>query len=205
LSAAFLGSNGSGNIVTAEWTGIPSPSATDWLGLYLPGAPNSAYLGWIYVSCSTSPGVARASGSCAFTIPFSVTQGTYELRLLANNGYTNITTSNTFAIGNSGGGPTISAEATNVPRGSSLTVTWSGIASPSATDWIWLIPPGANQFSSFSPWIYLSCSRTPGTPRASGSCPLVVPPSLAPGTYELRLMANDGWTALARSNSFVVE
>jgi hypothetical protein len=193
----------SGGSVTAAWTGIPSPSATDWLGLYLPGTPNSAYLGWIYVNCSKSPGVARASGSCTFTIPFAVNPGTYELRLLANNGYTDIITSNSFTIGN--GGPAIGSGAASVPRGSSLTATWSGVVSPSSTDWIWIVAPGTSLFSSSSPWIYVSCAQTPGTPRASGSCPLVVPPSLAPGTYELRLMANDGFTTLAQSGSFVVQ
>jgi hypothetical protein len=42
----------------ALWNGIASPSPTDWVGLYQPGAVNGEYPQWIYVSCSPahSPG-----------------------------------------------------------------------------------------------------------------------------------------------------
>ena len=74
-----------GGIVTAEWRGVKSPTTTDWIGLYKPGAEAGAYEEWIYTStCSQSPGVtAKASGSCPFKVPASTTQGTYELRLYA--------------------------------------------------------------------------------------------------------------------------
>ena len=36
-----------GGEVTARWTGLDSPAATDRIGLYAPGAPNSAFLAWI--------------------------------------------------------------------------------------------------------------------------------------------------------------
>jgi hypothetical protein len=87
-----------GGTITATWSGIATPSATDWLGLYTPGAANTAYLAWIYVSCSQTPGAARAAGSCAFVVPSTVAPGTYQLRLLANNGFTPLATSNTFTV-----------------------------------------------------------------------------------------------------------
>jgi hypothetical protein len=57
---------------------------------------------------------------------------------------------------------------------------------------------------AFIGWTYVSCSQTPTSPRADGSCFYAVGNSIAPGTYELRLLVDDGFTALAVSNSFTV-
>src|SRR5262249_32286240 len=65
----------SGAIVTATWSGIGSPSATDWIGLYAQGAAETAFIEWIYVSCSHSPASAQAAGSCPFTIPADLSPG----------------------------------------------------------------------------------------------------------------------------------
>jgi hypothetical protein len=40
--------------------------------------------------------------------------------------------------------------------------------------------------------------------KTAGSCALVVPAELAPRTYELRLLASNGYTTLATSNAFTV-
>jgi hypothetical protein len=48
----------------------------------------------------------------------------------------------------------------------------------------------------------LAWRYTTGT--ASGNVPLTIPGSLAPGTYELRIFANEGYTRLGTSNTFVV-
>ena len=61
-----------GGTTTATWSGITTPTPTDWIGLYTPTAANTAYIDWIYVSCSKTPGSARASGSCPFTVPTTV-------------------------------------------------------------------------------------------------------------------------------------
>ena len=98
----------------------------------------------------------------------------------------------------------LTASPTTIPAGGMLTATWNGIAAPTPTDWIGLFAPSAAN-TAFIDWIYVSCSKTPGSPRASGSCPFIVPASLAPGNYELRLLANDGFTdLLATSNVFTV-
>jgi hypothetical protein len=98
------------------WSGITSPSATDWLGLFQPGAPNTAYIDWIYVSCSKTPNGSGAAGSCSFVVPATVAPGTYQLRLLANDGYTLLATSNNVAVTSSG--PTVSANPASIlPRG----------------------------------------------------------------------------------------
>jgi len=87
-----------GGSVTATWSGIVSPSSTDWIGLYAPGAAESAYLAWIYVSCSQTAGSAKAAGACAFGIPGTLTLGAYELRLFANNSYTRLATSPALTV-----------------------------------------------------------------------------------------------------------
>ena len=97
---------------------------------------------------------------------------------------------------------TLTASPASIPAGGTLTSAWTAIASPTSTDWIGLYQRGAAADSYFN-WIYVSCSKTPGSPRSSGSCPFVVPASLPAGTYELRLFANDSEVkTLAISNGF---
>ena len=80
-----------GGTVTATWAGIPSPTPTDWLGLYMPGANDTAYLAWRYTT-------GAASGAVPFTIPGTIAPGTYELRLFSNNGFTRLASSNSFTV-----------------------------------------------------------------------------------------------------------
>jgi subtilisin family serine protease len=87
-----------GGTVTATWNGIAVPTSTDWIGLYAVGAGDGAYLAWLYVSCTHTPGAAQAGGSCPLQIPGSVPPGAYELRLFAANGYTRLATSGTFNV-----------------------------------------------------------------------------------------------------------
>lgn len=87
-----------GSNVTASWSGIVSPTVRDWIGLYETGAANTAFVAWEYVSCSTAPTVAKASGSCGLTIPTNLAVGTYELRLLANDGFNVLATSGPLAV-----------------------------------------------------------------------------------------------------------
>jgi glucose/arabinose dehydrogenase len=189
-----------GASVTATWSGIASPTATDWIGLYVAGTADTSYLGWIYVSCAQTPGSAAAAGSCAFAVPSGTTPGGYELRLFANNGYTRLATSNPFTVS---AATTLTASPTTVAAGGSVTATWSAIASPSPTDWIGLYTPGAGDMA-YVTWIYVSCSQAPGAATAAGSCPFAIPGGLTPGTYQLRLYASNGYTRLATSNAFTV-
>jgi chitodextrinase len=99
--------------------------------------------------------------------------------------------------------PTLTASPASIPSGGTLTSAWNGIASPTSRDWIGLYQRGAAN-ASYIDWIYVSCSKSPGTFRASGSCPFVTPTSVPSGTYELRLFANNGDNILATSNGFTV-
>lgn len=53
-------------------------------------------------------------------------------------------------------------------------------------------------------WIYVSCSKTPGSAAAAGACVFPIPGTVAAGTYELRLFSNNGFTKLAASNALTV-
>jgi hypothetical protein len=87
-----------GNSLTATWSGLISPSPTDWIGLYTVGAPNLPFWAWEYVSCTTTATSARASGSCSLQIPINVPPGAVEVRLFSNNGFTKLATSNPLTV-----------------------------------------------------------------------------------------------------------
>src|SRR5262249_33731549 len=87
-----------GGSVSATWSGIAAPTPTDWIGLYASGAGDGAFLAWLYVSCSQTPGAARASGSCTLQVPGGVAPGVYQLRLFAANGVTRLATSSVFNV-----------------------------------------------------------------------------------------------------------
>ena len=103
----------------------------------------------------------------------------------------------------SGQDTTLSVSPTTVQSGGTVTAAWSGIAMPTPADWIGLYVPGSYD-STFFDWIYVSCSKSPDSPRASGSCPFTMPSTLSPGAYQLRLFANNSTTLLAGSNGFTV-
>ena len=78
---------------------MSSPKITDWIGIFVPGSANSAYVSRIYdSSCSSFPffSTAKASGSCSFKVPS--TAGTYEFRLLASSGPTLLATSPSITV-----------------------------------------------------------------------------------------------------------
>ena len=179
-----------GGSVTAAWSGISAPTATDWIGLFVPGASDTSYPTWRYTT-------GTASGSVPFTIPATIAPGTYELRLFTNFTFTRIGKSNTFTV-TAPPQATLIATPSSVVAGGTVTATWSGISAPTATDWIGLYPTGASDhYTSRISWQY-------ATGTASGSVPYAIPATLASGTYELRLFTNFTYTRIGKSNSFVV-
>ncbi len=188
-----------GGTVTVTWNGIAAPSSTNWIGLYTPGALSQAHGGtWMYVSCSKTAATARPSGSCAFPIPSGLA-GSYELRLHAGGSWTSIATATLKITGAGGtsGGTTLTATPVSATPGSSVTVSWAGIVSPSGTNWIGLYVPGTSSQNHGGNWMYVSCIKTAGAARLNGSCAFPIPGTLAAGTYEFRLHASASWTAIA--------
>jgi len=147
---------------------------------------------WLFnSSCTQSIGTAKASGTCSVTMP--ATAGTYEFRLFGNNLFTLLATSNTVTVGGGGaaGTPnaaTLTVSPTSVKKGKTITVSWSGVQSPTSTDWISVYYPGAPNSQTLY-WVYTSsCSQKAGSAKASGSCTI---PMKREGTFEVRLFANN--------------
>jgi hypothetical protein len=87
-----------GGPVTVSWSNVSRPVTRDWLGLYTSRAPNTDRLSWkFYSSCTqTAAATAKASGSCSFTMP--TTTGTYQFRLINNEGFVDIATSPNLTV-----------------------------------------------------------------------------------------------------------
>ncbi|MGH2669863.1 MAG: hypothetical protein ACRDH5_12250, partial [bacterium] len=69
-----------GGVLTVRWTAPTPTSVYDWLGLYpVGGDPKTSYTWWTYTG-------GTASGSRTLTVP--TTPGSYEVRYLLNDGYT---------------------------------------------------------------------------------------------------------------------
>ena len=77
LTPAPLAVN-TGSPLAISWTAPAGRPATDWIGLYRVGDPNTAYGWWAYTSGATS-------GTLNLTSPSQA--GQYEFRYLLNNGY----------------------------------------------------------------------------------------------------------------------
>src|SRR5262249_38848324 len=201
LLSVSPGSVSAGGSVTATWSGIDAPTPTDSIGLYAPGTADTALLTGIFVSCTYTPGSAPPPGACASVTPAGLVPGVYELRLLANNVFTPIAITGVLTVTP----PTaLTVSTPMVTAGGGMDVAWTGIATPTSTDWIGLYTPGAPDTPFLSPWSHGSRTHTPRPPRAARARPLVIPAGLAPGTYELRLLANNVFTRLATSALFTV-
>jgi hypothetical protein len=135
LSASPAAVN-AGGTVTVAWANVSGPTRNNWVGLYTPGAANSAYLGGFYDDdCGQTAGTTSlAAGSCSFKMP--TTGGTYEFRLFASKATTLIWTSNAVTVTVVDANPTLSTSATaNVAPGGSAkdTATLAGGSSPTGT------------------------------------------------------------------------
>lgn len=117
--------------VTATWANVNTPTARDWIGLYLAAQGDQQFITWVYTSsCTQTPGTARPSGQCLFNIPSNAQAGNFNLRLYRNDGYGKIATSETIVVSIPPGGQGIpSPNGTRVPPAPSLVDaeggTWS--------------------------------------------------------------------------------
>ncbi len=194
-----------GGTVTATFSNVSSPTSNDWIAVYAQGAADSAYKTWFYdSSCTFTPGTAKASGSCTYTVPTNLPAGLYEFRLFSNNSWTRLAVSNAFTVTGGSSAVSLTATPTIVGTGDTVTATFSNVSSPTSNDWIAVYAQGAAD-SAYKTWFYdSSCTFTPGTAKASGSCTYTVPTDLPAGLYEFRLFSNSSWTRLAVSNAFTV-
>ena len=201
--ASFTASPGSiagGGTLTATWSGIQTPSTLDWIGFYAVGdAPNANPIDWMFTNCSKTQNLVGSSGTCPLTIP-NASPGNYELRLYS--GFNLLATSNSITVTGTVAGTTLAASPASISAGNTLTATWSGIPAPTPMDWIGLYVPGAPEASYFD-WIFVSCSKVASVALAAGSCPFTIP-NVPPGTYELRMYANNSASLLGISSAFTI-
>jgi subtilisin family serine protease len=172
-----------GGALTISWTAPPGQSATDWIGLFHVGDPNTAY-GWYgYTNGATS-------GTLSLTAPSF--GGQYEFRYFLQNTYTQ-------AGGNSAPVTVtsvpfiITAVPSSVSVGQQVTVSWNVPSGRPATDWVGLYRVGDADTGALW-WNY-----TQGT--SSGSLSVTAPAS---GQYEFRYFVQNTYTRVAISNSFSV-
>ncbi len=81
-----------GSVVSVAWSRIPAPTAADWIGLFAPGAEDSAPL------LGPLPRNGTTNGSATVPLPASLAPGIYEVRLFANAGASRLATSNAFIV-----------------------------------------------------------------------------------------------------------
>ena len=175
-----------GGTLTVAWRNIAAPTATDWVGVYAAGTADASYLTRFYTN-------GRASDRTLFLLPTDLVPGSYELRLFANDTMTRLATANAFSVAT---GPSLTGSPVAVAAGGTLSINWAGIAVPTATDWVGLMPLNASDAS------YVAWSHTTGA--ASGSLGLAIPESVPAGTYELRLFTQDTVQRLAVGNLVTV-
>jgi hypothetical protein len=129
LSASPASVNSGANI-TVSWTAPSGSSATDWIGLFATGSPNTAPVWRQYTG-------GAASGTASVAAP--ATAGTYEFRYLLNNTYTDVARSNPISV--TAVGPVISGVSAGAITANSATISWmTDVPSDSQVDYGTALP-----------------------------------------------------------------
>ncbi len=197
-----------GESVRVTWTAPRERSGTDWVGVYRTGSRDTQHVTWQYV-----PRTAETTGVLSFAIS---SEGTYEMRMFRNNGYTRATSDvptitvaratqspeedtdtgatdgdDTNGTPPSAGAYSVSFTQSEVARNEAFTVSWTAPADRTTSrDWIGIYRTGAGD-RQYLAWQYIPGSGTQGelTFRINRE-----------GTYEARLFTNNGYTRVARSS-----
>lgn len=180
-----------GDQVKFVWRDIVHENPLDWIGLYEVGSADESYLAYVYTD-------GHEDGSGSLTIPAKTEPGHYELRLFSRNSYTRL--ANTHDIrpfARTGFGVEAAArlklDIGTVKLGGKVISSWEGIPNPTSKDWIGLYERAAAD-ESYITYVYTNGQRT-------GSTSLTVPAKSEPGSYELRLFSNNGYTRLATTGA----
>jgi hypothetical protein len=184
---------GGGGTVTTTFADGPGNQG-DWWGVYLVGAPDTAYLSWGYLNgLQTMPGTGLTGATLPIVMP-SVA-GTYEVRWWANNDLVLIAKSGPITVA------TVTVSPASVATGGSVTTTFTnGPANPG--DWWGVYLVGAPDTAYLS-WGYLNGLQTMPSPGLSGATLSIAMPGVA-GTYEVRWWQNNDLVPIARSAPITV-
>lgn len=170
----------------------------DWVGLYCPAtAADTAFTASQYLNGSITPPITGvSSASLVFTAPAAAP--TCNARLFLNNGYTRLATSGTVSTTVT---PTMAVTTPMVSPGGVISVVIAnGPADP--TDWVGLFSTTAGDISH-QQWSYLNGFMVPPVAGRTGATLQFVAPTV-PGSYNLRLFANNTYSRLATSNTVTV-
>ena len=211
LSAAPAAMTSGSGPMTLTWSNIPNAANLDWIGLYPAGDAQSGALDWNWISCTRSAAGPKPSGTCSWTLN-NLATGTYEFRFFANNSTARIGTTNSFTVNNplptATAVPSFSitaAPGSVTAPGGKVTVTWSNMSSaspPGWLDWVAIYPAGNAQAAPID-WNWINCTRVPTQGANAGTCTFTLG-TVAAGSYEFRIMANNTSKIVGTSNAFVV-
>jgi hypothetical protein len=192
--------------VTDDYTNPVDPTEETTFSLYGLTALDVQY--WNGASWVTVPNGSVTNNTKVWTkLVFSAVKTT-SIRVLVNSSLTGYSRIVEVEAWSSGGGtvtptPTVSASSSSVAPGGTLTVGWSGVSSPSITDWIGVFNIGAGDFEYLS-YIYTSSgNQSAGSSASSAGSSLIGFPT-TPGTYELRLNRNNRAVRVATSSPITV-
>jgi uncharacterized protein YegP (UPF0339 family) len=191
LSATTVPLGGSLEVTVSNGPG----NRNDWVALSKAGSAPTSYLDWKYLNGTKSlPAAGLTSATLTFVIP--QTMGEYEFRFFANN----VLVAKSPVVTTLA--PTLMVSATSIAPGGSIQVTVANGPAYRA-DWVALAKVGSAT-SSYLDWKYLNDTRSmPATGVSSATLTFTMPQ--APGQYEFRLFANNGYTLLTVSSTVVVE
>lgn len=204
-----------GTDITLSWSGIPSPSGTDWFTIEHAGDSNTLYLVWCYAGNSAATGRwgQASSGtnegvSGSLIIPNFLSQvplmtGSYEISLNALGGFTEIVRSNTIIM--SGVVPVLTVSPSIVLPGGTVTVSWSSLPSSHNDDWMPFYVVGQTG-GNYTDWNYVgsqikATGSTPSTPTgnwASYTMPMTL------GDYYFNYNSVGLYQPVATSNTVTV-
>jgi poly(beta-D-mannuronate) lyase len=175
-----------GDTALLTWT-CGGTSVKDWIGLYPSSAtPDTGEVLWRYT------GGNAAAGKIGVVVPLDTPTGsTYEWRLFSNDGYTRIASAPMQVVNPSTGMQLVPSTA---PRGSTVQVRWTNIPNPERHDWIGLYPTTSTPKDEFVAWQYTDMNRP------AAEMPFVLPSTLTPGTYNLRMYADDTYTQIGAAS-----
>jgi hypothetical protein len=161
-----------------------SGSTRDWISIAVAGSPDYSFIRWAYTGGGTS-------GSMTFT---NIPVGSYEARAYFNDTYVRQYTA-AFTV--TSGSATVTTDKSTYNVGNNIVVSFSGLTSPSANDWIALTFQSNNNPSTYSAWQYTGGGSSGSVTFASSG--------LQTGTYVARLYRNNSSIITAQSPAFTLQ
>jgi hypothetical protein len=195
-----LSASASGRTITANVSN-GTGNRRDWLAVYCPStSPDSSYIEYRFLNgLTTPPATGVTAATVSFSLPLNIAAGSScDVRLFYNNSMSRLSRSGAVVISTTPVSITTSTPTVN--PGGVISVTITGSTYPS--DWAGLMP-AAGPDSNYLQWWYLNGLKTmPAAPVANATVQFTAPST--PGTYNVRLFQNNGYSRLATSPTVTV-